>query len=146
MESPILLIACTRPTIRNIGSSPQKPAVGVRSSPGNRLSGIPTQGDATRCSKSYSPNGTAATHPAAIPISSDQGRQIRGARSINIVVTTNVTAATHGPAAKVAPSGTSFIRSKAMGRTMAAISMSTVPETTGVMMRRSRGSQAANAR
>ena len=29
---------------------------------------------------------------------------------------------------------------------MAAISMSTVPETTGVMMRRSRGSHAANAR
>ena len=140
------LITCTSVTIRNIGSSAQNPALGVRSSPGNPLLGIPTQETVLKRSKSYSPNGTAATQPAAIPSSSDHGRQVRGPRSINIVAAISVTAATHGPAASDDPSGTSCNRSKAMGRIIAAISMSTVPETTGVMMRRSNGSHAANAR
>ena len=140
------LITCTRVTIRNMGSSPQNPALGVRSNPGNPPSGIPTQEAAAKRSRSNNLNGAAATQPAAIPSSSDHGLQVRGPRSINIVAATRVTAATHGPAATEAPSGTSCSRSKEIGRIMAAISMSTVPETTGVMMRRSKGSQAPRAR
>ena len=146
MPSLMFLIACTRTTIRNIGSRAQNPAVGVRSSPGKPRSGTPIHEAVTRRSKSYNPNGAEAAQPAAIPISRDHGRQVPGARSISIVDTNRVTAATNGPAATGAPSGTSVSRSKAMGRTMAAISISTVPETTGVMMRRSSGSQAATAR
>ena len=80
-----------------------------------------------------------------MPVSSDHGRQFPGARSISIVEAKRVTAPTSGPETGDAPSGISSSRSKAMGRTMAAISMSTVPETTGVMMRRSSGSHAATA-
>ena len=57
-----------------------------------------------------------------------------------------VTKAMKGPQVGSAPSGTSRIRSSAMGRTDTAISMSTVPETAGVMIRRSSGSQKASMR
>ncbi len=50
-----------------------------------------------------------------------------------------------GAATSGAPSGISSILSKATGNTTIAISMITVPETTGVMIRRSNGSQVAIA-
>ena len=51
-----------------------------------------------------------------------------------------------GPENPGAPSGISFTLSSAIGRTVTAISISTVPETTGVMIRRSTGSHMASAR
>ena len=64
----------------------------------------------------------------------------RGARKASKVVAINVTRATTGPAATGAPSGISRIRSNAIGRTDTAISMRTVPDTTGVKTRRRNGS------
>ena len=61
-------------------------------------------------------------------------------------MTISVTRATVGPVAPGASTGVSCTRSSATGRTVTAISISTVPETTGVMIRRSSGSQIASAR
>ena len=72
-------------------------------------------------------------------------RQTPEARIASTVAVTNVAAATDGPAASGAPSGTSFSLSTAMDMTVTAISMSAVPETTGVMILRSIGSHAASA-
>ena len=81
--------------------------------------------------------------PDANPISMDHGRQRGGARSTRAVDTISVTAATHSPANAGAPSGTSLNRSKQMGSTITAISISTVPDTVGVITRRSCGSHLA---
>ena len=78
-------------------------------------------------------------------MSGDHSRQAPEARSASAVATSSVTAATHGLAAAGASGGTSSSRSRAMGTTVEAISMITVPETTGVMIRRSSGSQKASA-
>ena len=55
----------------------------------------------------------------------------------------SVTKATHSPASVGAPSGTSPNRSRQMGSTITAISISTVPDTVGVITRRSCGSLVA---
>ena len=105
------------------------------------------RGDPTRVLRraSYSPNGAERAHPAAIPISDVQILHEPLARSTIAEVTTRVTAATRGPAAGDAPTGTSWNRSNARGRTDTTISIRTVPETTGVTIRRRDGSHAASA-
>ena len=63
----------------------------------------------------------------------------------SITATARVVTATAGPAAGGTPSVGSPILPIAIDITMTAISISAVPATTGVMMRRSSGSQAASA-
>ena len=79
-------------------------------------------------------------------MSGDQSRHAPVTRSASPVAAASVSAATIGPEASGALPGISCTRSSAMGRMVTAISISTVPETTGVMMRRSSGSQTASAR
>ena len=62
------------------------------------------------------------------------------------MIAASVTAATTSPLALFASSGTSERRSIENGRTMVAISISTVPETTGVMTLRKKGSHVATTR
>ncbi len=56
-----------------------------------------------------------------------------------------MTAAITGPETVGAPAGRSWTRSKVIGSTLTAISMVTVPVTTGVKIRRSVGSHQASA-
>ena len=63
----------------------------------------------------------------------------------SITATASVATATAGPAAEGAPSGTSLSLSIAIAITVTAISMSAVPETTGVMTLLSSGSHCASA-
>ena len=72
-------------------------------------------------------------------------RQRPVARSVATTETSNVTPAIAGPAAGGAPVGTSWTLSNAMGNTLTAISIVTLPETTGVKIRRSVGSHQASA-
>ena len=67
------------------------------------------------------------------------------ARMASTTATARVAAATARPAAGGAPSGTSLSLSTATAMTVTAISMSAMPETTGVMTRLSRGSHPARA-
>ena len=84
--------------------------------------------------------------PAPIPIRGDQSRHAPETRSESPVAITSVTTATIGPENSGALLGTSCTLFSAIGRTVTAISMSTVPETAGVMIRGSRGSHMASAR
>ena len=86
------------------------------------------------------------THPAIRASTGDQGRRTRGARKPSAVATASVTTATTGPTVFDAPSGASRIRSSTIGKIDTAMSMTTVPVTTGVIIRRSRGSHRANIR
>ena len=76
----------------------------------------------------------------------DQSRHAPETRIASPTIIASVTAATTGPAAAGAPSAVSCTRSSATGRTETAISISTVPETTGVIIRLSSGSHKASAR
>ena len=78
-------------------------------------------------------------------MSGDHSRHPPGARSASTVATANVAAATEVPAAGSTPAGTSLTWPIAIGMTVTAISMSDVPETIGVMIRRSNGSHAVSA-
>ena len=80
-----------------------------------------------------------------MPITGDQSRHAGGARSTRAATVKSVTAAVRAAASCDAPSGTSVSVSKTTGMTVAAMSMITVPETTGVKMRRSSESRAASA-
>ena len=66
----------------------------------------------------------------------DQSRHGPGVRSVSTTATTRVTAATVGPAASGAPAGSTLSWSVAIGSRVAATSIRTVPDTTGVMTRR----------
>ena len=72
-------------------------------------------------------------------------RNLGGARRISSATTTSVTAAVARAPVIDPPSGMSVNDSKAMGITVAAMSMMTVPDTTGVKMRRSHESLEARA-
>ena len=72
-------------------------------------------------------------------------RQRPLARSITMTETSRVTPAIAGPAAAWAPSGRSCTLLNAMGSTLTATSIVTVPDTVGVMMRRRVGSHQASA-
>ena len=80
-----------------------------------------------------------------MPITGDQTRQVGGARSTSTTTVTMVTSAAAGAAACDISSPTSPMVSNTSGMTVAAISMITVPETTGVNIRRSTDSRAASA-
>ena len=79
-------------------------------------------------------------------MSGDHSRHTPEARKKSKVDTTSVTRATVGPAASGASEGMSSSRFRATGKMVAAISMSTVPVTTGVITRRKNGSQKASTR
>ena len=72
-------------------------------------------------------------------------RQRPLARNVKITETSTVIPAMSGPAEAEAPAGRSWRVSKAIGKTLTAISIVTVPETVGVMIRRSVGSHQASA-
>ena len=75
-----------------------------------------------------------------------QGRNLPATRSAKPVETTKVIRAATGPVASGASAGTSSNRSRATGKTVTEISMRTVPETVGVMIRRMNGNHHANMR
>ncbi len=75
----------------------------------------------------------------------DHNRNEAVARSTKAAMVTIVTTTTTGGAADGVPSGALPRMSKTMGMTVAAISMITVPETTGVNTRRRTESRAARA-
>ena len=80
-----------------------------------------------------------------MPMTGDHSRSDDGARSTSAATMARVVAAATGAATGDVPSGTSFSVSNTTGMTVAAISMMTVPETTGVNIRRSSESRAASA-
>ena len=143
--SPMVSIAPTRVTTANAGRSAQNSALGVRSNPGQEARGTPTQEASSICCASYRPKGAATAQPTTIPITGDHSRQAAGARSMRTATVTIVATVAAGAAAGDVPSGTSFMVSNTSGITVAAISMITVPETTGVNIRRSNESRAASA-
>ena len=128
------------------GRSAQNVASSVTSSPGQPAgSGRSNHEAAVTGPRSYRPKNGAAALPATIPLSGAQSRQTPVARSAIAVVTASVTPATiRGPAAG-APSDASAILPTAIGMTVTAISMSAVPDTTGVTSLRRNGSHAAIA-
>jgi len=144
--SPLVLIATTRVTATNTGNSAQNCSVGRTSSPGQALtSGRAIHGaSSTRCA-SYRPARAAAALPTVMPINGAHSRQTPDARIARAALVASVTPATARPAPSDSPSLTSVSRLNATGMTVRAISISEVPATTGVMIRRSRGSQAARA-
>ena len=91
------------------------------------------------------PKTAATTQPTPMLMSADQTRHMPDARRVSAADTASVTAATTGPDAWDLPSDTSASRSNTTGAMVTATSMSTVPDTTGVMMRLIRGSHAATA-
>ena len=72
-------------------------------------------------------------------------RQRPVARSVTMTETSSVTPAIAAPAPDDASAGRSWTLSNAIGSTLTAISIVTVPETTGVTMRRRVGSHQASA-
>ena len=113
--------------------------------PGQELAGTPTQAASATCWTSYRPNGAPTAHPTAMPMIGDQRRQAGGALRTRTATVTSVAAAVSGAAAPDVFSGAAVMVSKTIGMTVAAISMMTVPETTGVKMRRNRESRAESA-
>ena len=79
-----------------------------------------------------------------MPMSGDHSRHAGEARNTSAATVTRVARAAVGAAAGDVPSGTSFRVSNTMGATVTGISMITVPETTGVNIRRSSESRAAS--
>ena len=80
-----------------------------------------------------------------MPISGAQNRQTPVARMASITETAKVTVATTIPAPGADPSGTAVRRSNPIDITITAINIRAIPLTTGVMIRRNSGSQAASA-
>ena len=107
--------------------------------------GTPNHPALTTWSPLSTPNGAAAAHPARMLTKGATRLQRPPTRSIMMTETASVTPAMTGPAAGGAPAGRSRTVSKAIGRTLTAISIVTVPETVGVMIRRSVGSHRARA-
>ena len=81
------------------------------------------------------PNDTAATQPTKMPITGPHSRMTPLARSTMSSVATMVAPAVTGAASDEAPSGTWRRRSNRRGMIVTAMSMITVPATTGVMIR-----------
>ena len=83
--------------------------------------------------------------PTIIPIIGDQSCSLRGARRRSKVTTARVMAAVSGAAIgdTILPSGVLVSIPNTARMTVAAISISTVPDTTGVITRRSSESRAA---
>ena len=86
----------------------------------------------------------ATTQPTMMPMSGDQRRHAGDARKIRAATVPSVATAATGAAADAVPSGTCVSASNTSGITVTAISMITVPDTTGVKMRRNSGRRAAS--
>ena len=84
----------------------------------------------------YRPKNAAAAQPATIAITGAQSRRVLQAPNTSATNTSRVTAAILGAATGAAPSGACVNISKATGMTATAINISTMPDTTGVIMRR----------
>ena len=82
--------------------------------------------------------------PTTIPMMGDHRRNDGGARIMSRAMTRMVERAARGAAIGDASSGTSLSVSNMMGITATAISMITVPETTGVKIRRSQDRREAS--
>ena len=143
--SPMVSIAPTKVTTTNAGSSAQNSTPGVTSNPGHEPKGAPTHAASNIGWKSNNPKGTDTAQPTTIPITGDHNRNAGGARSTRPATTAKVAAEATGAAAREVPSGTSVSEPNTIGMTVAAISMITVPATTGVNIRRSSESRAASA-
>ena len=130
-------MAPTIVTTTNAGSSAQNATPGVRSNPGHEPKGMSTQEASSTCCALYSPKGAATRQPAAMPMTGDHSLHAGGPRNTRAATVARVVAAAAGAAAGGVPSGTSFSESNTTGMTVAAINMITVPETTGVNIRRS---------
>ena len=133
----MLSTALARVTNRNAGSSNQNSAPRDRPNSGRLPAGILIQGASSINAASYRPKNAAATHPAAMPISGAQSCRRPFAPKTRPTNTSRVSAALTGAAAGGAPSVANVSMSKATGMTATAISISTTPDTTGVIMRRS---------
>ena len=79
-----------------------------------------------------------------MPMTGDHSRHADGARSTSAVMIPRVIIATVGAAAGDVPSGTSFRVSNTIGITVTGINIITVPETTGVNIRRNNERRAAS--
>ena len=148
MTAPSLLVlmAATTDTITNTGSNAQNRASGVGSMTGQAAtSGRSNQDASANARRSYSPKNRAAAQPARMPVSGAHSRQTPEARSTMPVATASVTPAAISPPAAGAPAGTSVNLPTAIGITATAISISAVPDTIGVTIRRRNGSHAAMA-
>ena len=85
-----------------------------------------------------------AKEPTAIPIIGDHNRQAGGPLSTSPATTRMVIPTEMGAAPLETPSGTSFRMSNITGMIVTAISMITVPDTTGVNIRLSSDSREAS--
>ena len=94
---------------------------------------------------SSTPNAAATAQPARMLLNGATRRQRPRARSATITETSSVAPAITGPAAAGAPAGRSPTVSNAMGSTLTAISIVTVPDTVGVTIRLNTGSHQASA-
>ena len=86
---------------------------------------------------SYMPKYPAISEPATTPVIGAQSRNADLPLSAITRMTSRVTTKLRGAAKAGVSCGTSSIMSKAIGMTVTAISMITVPDTVGVRMRRS---------
>ena len=143
--SPMVSIAPTRVTNTNAGSRAQNEAPRFHSNPFQPPAGTPTQGEEAIRSTSYNPNIDATPQPTTMPITGDHNLQAPLARRHSAATVTRVTPAVTGAAAGGVPSGTSDSIPNAIGMMVTAISMITVPETTGVRILRSSDSRADRA-
>ena len=143
--SLIVLSPSTRVRMANEGRSAQNSVLGARSKRKSGTSGMPNQPAPAIRSPSSTPNAAATAHPARMLMNGATRRQRPLARSVAITETSRVMPAITGPAATGASAGRSWTASKAMGNTLTAISIVTVPETVGVTIRRSVGSHQASA-
>src|SRR5215217_350719 len=121
------------------GKSAQKRRSNERSKPGHDASGRPIHGCVLACERSIIPNHPATTHPTRMPMRGAHNRRVRVPKSAMPMMTPKVVVAVIGAAKGTARSGsgTLFSSSKAIGKTLTAISMMTVPPTVGVTIRRS---------
>ena len=137
-------MAPTSVTNTNAGRSSQKRASNRTSNPGHAVVGVPIQAAAATRSVSYTPNSAATTQPTPIPIIGAHSRHAPVARNARAAIAPTVAAAQAGAAPAGAFAGRSSSISNTIGTMVTAINAITVPDTTGVMMRRSSESRAAN--
>lgn len=133
----------TRVISTNAGSSIQNSAGKSSRIPGQEPAGSPIQGAAVTAETSTRPAMAAAMEPASTPSSGAHRRSMPPEKIEMTTITRMVTATTRGTVALPSKAvGTRFIIPQATGATLRAISISTVPPTAGVRIRRSAGSLA----
>ena len=142
---PMVCIVQTRATNTNAGSRAQKSGVKRRSRAAHAGLGVPIQGARETRSKSYRPNVPATVDPATIPMIGAHSRARPFAVSVMPTMTTRVVNALSGAPSGGVPLGTLFSWSNMIGMTVTGVSISTVPVTVGVRMRRNSDRRAANA-